>query len=200
MYFLTVYSAGCSLRPVREPSGQSAFCLTGEADNYAKGANDICSLFHHYVTVYGLGEKTLALHFRNCVGQNLDHQHHDGGIWCGTWCSTGHHSHILVSTMLAGHTKLTFWCDLAGGTYIHQKWQVKGWFHGSGCSDCATINTRRSQNTWARTGCYDLLIMNGAASWHHACILNSATFPTSLGITCTSPSLLRSLVLSICGS
>ncbi len=116
VYFLT--RRKCSVFIVSsESSGRSVFYLIDEAENYGKGANATCSLFHHYLTAHGLGEKNLALHFDNCVGQNLNNTVMMYMMWR---CMTGRHTTILVSTMLAGHTK--FWCDLAGGTF-KRKWR-----------------------------------------------------------------------------
>ncbi len=116
MYFLTCCK--CSVFIVsNELSGRSVFYLIDEADNYGKGASAVCSLFHHYLSAHGLGEKNLALHFDNCVGQNLNNIMMMYMMWR---CMMGHHTTILISTMLAGHTK--FWCDLAGGTF-KRKWR-----------------------------------------------------------------------------
>ena len=100
-----------------ESSGRSVFYLIDEAQNYGKGANATCSLFHHYTAVHGLGERNLQLHFDNCVGQNLNNIMMQYMAW---HCMTGLHTTILVSTMLAGHTK--FWCHPAGGTF-KRKWR-----------------------------------------------------------------------------
>ena len=95
-----------------ELSCRSVFYLIDEAQNYGKGASATCSLFHHYTAAHGLGERNLQLHFDNCVGQNLNNIMMQYMAWR---CMTGLHTTILVSAMLAGHTK--FWCDLAGGTF-----------------------------------------------------------------------------------
>ena len=116
VYFLT--RRKCSVFIVsNESSGKSVFYLIDEGENYGKGANATCSLFHHYLSAHGLGEKNLAIHFDNCVGQNLNNTMMQYLMWR---CMTGRHTTILVSTMLAGHTK--FWCDLAGGTF-KRKWR-----------------------------------------------------------------------------
>jgi len=116
VYFLT--RRKCSVFIVsNESCGRSVFYLIDEGDNYGKGANATCSLFHHYLAAHGLGERNLALHFDNCVGQNLNNTMMHYLMWR---CMTGRHTTILVSTMLAGHTK--FWCDLAGGTF-KRKWR-----------------------------------------------------------------------------
>ena len=101
VYFLTcrkclVFIVSC------ESSGRSIFYLIDETDNYGKGANATCSLFHHYLPDNALGEKHLALHFDNCVRQNLNNTM----MMYMTWrCMTGRYTTILVPTMLAGHTK-----------------------------------------------------------------------------------------------
>lgn len=60
VYFLTrrkcaIFTVSC------KASGRSIFYIIDEADNYGKGANSTCSLFHHYLSEQGLGEKHLAL-------------------------------------------------------------------------------------------------------------------------------------------
>ena len=65
VYFLT--RRKCSVFIVScESSGRSVFYLIDETDNYGKGADATCSLFHRYLPHHALGEKHLALHFDNC--------------------------------------------------------------------------------------------------------------------------------------
>ena len=127
VYFLTRRKCSVFMVP-SESSGRSVFYLINEAQNYGKGANSTCSLFHHYTAAHSLGECNLQLHFDSRVERNLNNIMMQYMAWR---CMSGLHTNILVSTMLAGHTK--FWCDLAGGTFNAQMAQVQGSIQAADC-------------------------------------------------------------------
>lgn len=181
VYFLTrrkcaIFTVSC------KASGRSIFYIIDEAENYGKGANSTCSLFHHYLSEQGLGEKHLALHFDNCVGQNLNNTLMQYLMWR---CMTGRHSTILVSTMLAGHT--IFWCDLAGGTF-KRKWRRSKAASMGQVAEVVQRSTPGGQNVPQLCQRMLLCFGSGAVTF----LLSSATFQTS-PTTITSVYVLKNL-------
>ena len=72
-----------------------------------KGANAVVSMLHFF-EVHGLGEKDVHLHADNCGGQNKNNIMVGYLLWC---VLTGLHENIILSFMVAGHTKFSpDWC------------------------------------------------------------------------------------------
>ena len=73
-----------------------------EAVDCGKGANNVISYLHHYLSNYGIGEKFLFLQADNCSGQNKNNMMMQYLSWR---VSQGLHTKILINFMIAGHTK-----------------------------------------------------------------------------------------------
>ena len=68
----------------------------------------VISLLHHFIENYGLGEKHVQLNADNSAGQNKNNYL----LWYLSWrVDTGLHTSVLLSFLLAGHTKFApDWC------------------------------------------------------------------------------------------
>ncbi|XP_062610795.1 uncharacterized protein LOC134272593 [Saccostrea cucullata] len=85
-----------------EGSGKQVFYLIDEAENTGKGANSVISMVQHFFQYHGYGEKTAAIHFDNCSGQNKN----NFVLWYALWrVLVGLHVIVEYSMMVAGHTK-----------------------------------------------------------------------------------------------
>eukprot|EP00117_Sycon_ciliatum_P035008 scpid39139/ scgid26612/ len=66
------------------------------------GANSVVSLLHHFFHMYGHGEQQCVLHADNCAGQNKNRTVLSYLAWRTI---VGLHKKILLSFMIAGHTR-----------------------------------------------------------------------------------------------
>ncbi|RUS74217.1 hypothetical protein EGW08_018023 [Elysia chlorotica] len=78
--------------------------LIDEAVNCGKGANCVVSLIHHFFEHFSLGETNLHLHADNCSGQNKNSAMMQYLMWR---VLTGRHKSIIISFLIAGHTKFS---------------------------------------------------------------------------------------------
>lgn len=107
MYFLTprkcaIFGVSCEALP------RQVNYLIDEAVDMGKGANAVVSMLHHFFEVHGLGEKDVHLHADNCGGQNKNNIMVGYLLWR---VLTGLHDNIILSFMIAGHTKFSpDWC------------------------------------------------------------------------------------------
>ena len=90
-----------------EGTSQQVNYLIDEAVTLGKGANVVVSLLHHYLETRG-DASSFHLHADNCAGQNKNKTM----LWYLLWrCANKLNTDILLSFMLAGHTKFApDWC------------------------------------------------------------------------------------------